>query len=598
MTPARALRLAGAALLLLAALAMAAEAQIYGPDSSPQKYRIKDSAGGGDPYAPNVAFGFDLEAGSTPLTLLEEQEATGANTCIPFGTGANAWKFPFYGVLYDCVRVADNGYLRFGPAPAASSVDAENLAAATAPNNVIAMWWTDLGVHHACSQIAGGNAKFRNVAGADPRLIITFRDVHAWGSLADECDTNTGVATNPNAPLVTFQAVLRPNGNILLQYEDARASAPCGQSFPCPVGIGIEDATGTNRLVYALDDETAFSSHALRIYPNHPPVAQPKLLVVNEDDPGPTTLTLAPFNARDEDGDLYKVVAVTPPAKGTLTVFDTGISYKPGPAHHCGTDTVTYTLQDALGLEASSTVEIIISCVNDKPSYTPGATHIAVEEDAGFRSIPWATDIRVAPPEAADELASQQVVFDVKNDAPMRFSIQPGIDSAGVLTFQTAPHVCSEKPVNVEVRGKDNGGTAFGGDDVADPALAMFTIQIGCRNDPPVFSHLPQLQFPAGSGPVDAAWASSIRPGPPEAVDEAAQKVVFTVGDGSGDRLTLDTPRVLANGRVVVRLDPTECGEATFPVHATDDGTPPAVSATALLRIVVPCELDARDDER
>lgn len=95
-----------------------------------------------------------------------------------------------------------------------------------------------------------------------------------------------------------------------------------------------------------------------------------------------------------------------------------------------------------INYSAPQTFTIDIAPVNDPPVFTAGPI-VTVEEDAGAYSNPWATDIAAAagllatPPTATDE-AAQLLQFEVAVDKPQLFSVQPRINSSGILEFTTA----------------------------------------------------------------------------------------------------------------------------------------------------------------
>src|SRR6185503_4536689 len=61
------------------------------------------------------------------------------------------------------------------------------------------------------------------------------------------------------------------------------------------------------------------------------------------------------------------------------------------------------------------------------------------------------------------------------------FTVQPTINSAGVLSFTPAPNAFGSATISVYAQ--DNGGTANGGVDTS--ATVMFTITVNGVNDPP-----------------------------------------------------------------------------------------------------------------
>jgi len=129
----------------------------------------------------------------------------------------------------------------------------------------------------------------------------------------------------------------------------------------------------------------------------------------------------------------------------------------------------------------TATFMIIVSPVNNPPSFTKGSDQ-TIDEDVGPQTITnWANNISPGPGES-----HQIVTFTVTNDNNALFSSQPEIDAnSGDLTFKSASD--SNGIVNVTVFITDNGGTDNGGIDHSDTANFMITITP--VNDAPVFTH-------------------------------------------------------------------------------------------------------------
>ena len=157
------------------------------------------------------------------------------------------------------------------------------------------------------------------------------------------------------------------------------------------------------------------------------------------------------------------------------------LTFTPAP-NAFGSATVTVTLHDDGGTtnggvdtSAPQTFTIFVTGVNDAPSFTPGG-NVAIDEDSGAYSAPWATSISAGPNEGG-----QTVHFNVSNDNNALFSVQPAISPSGVLTFTSAPNAFGSATVTVTLQ--DNGGTASGGVDTS--ASVTFTITINAVNDAP-----------------------------------------------------------------------------------------------------------------
>ncbi len=108
--------------------------------------------------------------------------------------------------------------------------------------------------------------------------------------------------------------------------------------------------------------------------------------------------------------------------------------------------------------------------VNQPPSFTKGANQTVNQNAPPQTVVNWATNISPGPPGEA----GQTVNFLVSNNNSGLFSLQPVISPTGTLTYTVATG--KSGTATVEVRLKDNGGTAGGGNDTS--AAQTFTIQV------------------------------------------------------------------------------------------------------------------------
>jgi hypothetical protein len=148
-------------------------------------------------------------------------------------------------------------------------------------------------------------------------------------------------------------------------------------------------------------------------------------------------------------------------------------------ADEFGTATITVTVTDPNGLTAQDTFTVTVVSVNDRPTFTGGPNQNVPAGAPAQTVVGWATGMSAGP---ANE-SGQTLTFQVTNDNNAIFTVQPAINVAtGTLTYTPAPGLGGFATVTVTLR--DNGGTAFGGQDTSVPYI--FTIEIGTPNLPPV----------------------------------------------------------------------------------------------------------------
>ena len=128
---------------------------------------------------------------------------------------------------------------------------------------------------------------------------------------------------------------------------------------------------------------------------------------------------------------------------------------------------------------AAQTFTVNVDFVNQPPQFTGGGD-VNGTENQPLIGVGWATHIVAGPPNESN----QTVAFNVTNDSPQLFTIQPTISPTGALTFWPAPYATGT--ANVTVALQDNGGTADGGQNTS--ATQTFSININYANQAPYFT--------------------------------------------------------------------------------------------------------------
>lgn len=121
---------------------------------------------------------------------------------------------------------------------------------------------------------------------------------------------------------------------------------------------------------------------------NDTPVANNDTITVDQD-----VSTFLPLLVNDTDvdsGSILSLSGFTNPNNGTVTPTATGVVYTPNPGF-TGSDSMTYTISDELGLESSpAIVNIIVSVVNVPPVAHTGS--YIIDEDNVLTGVVTAYD--------------------------------------------------------------------------------------------------------------------------------------------------------------------------------------------------------------
>ncbi|MBA2480826.1 MAG: tandem-95 repeat protein, partial [Planctomycetes bacterium] len=260
--------------------------------------------------------------------------------------------------------------------------------------------------------------------------------------------------------------------------------------------------------------------------------------------------------------DLPALFAVQPAVSsaGTLTFTPAANAY--------GTAVVWVNARDNGGaanggvdVSQNHRLEIVVTPVNDAPSFTTGADQVALEDSTAATVAGWATAISVGP---ANE-AGQTIAFQVTAADPARFSVAPAIDAAGTLSFTPAAN--AQGTTVITVRAQDSGGVATGGVDLS-PAQT-FSITLTAVNDAPSFTKgADQTVLEDALAQSISGWATAIASGP---ANEAAQVVSFSVTSDNAALFAV-APALSATGVLSFTAAANANGVAVITIVANDDG--------------------------
>jgi large repetitive protein len=278
---------------------------------------------------------------------------------------------------------------------------------------------------------------------------------------------------------------------------------------------------GMTTVTYTISDGNGGTSTAtvsLTVTPvNDVPVAQPDSATTPEDTP--VIVAVLP-NDSDVDGNPLTVVSAIAP-NGTVVINRDGtITYTPN-ANFNGSDTITYTISDAAGGFATTTVAVIVTPVNDVPV-------------AGNDSATTTEDAPVTIPVLANDSDADG------NPLTITSALSPNgtlvINPDGTISFTPAANFTGPATITYTVS-DGNGGTA----------TATVTVNVTPVNDAPVAVN-------------DSAVTS-----------EDMQLTISVLGNDSdvdGDMLSV-VNAVAGNGSVVINPD----GTITYTPNANFNGT-------------------------
>src|SRR5262249_53178849 len=155
------------------------------------------------------------------------------------------------------------------------------------------------------------------------------------------------------------------------------------------------------------------------------------------------------------------------------------------------------------------TFTVVVTAVNDAPSFTKGADQTVLEDAGAQTVVGWATGIAAGP---ANE-SGQALTFVVTNNTnPGLFAAGPAVSAAGLLTY--TPAATKSGGATTTIARGEGGGPPNGGVDQSPPQ--SFTTAVPAVNDPPTFTIAadPPAALEDGGAQTVNGFATALSAGP------------------------------------------------------------------------------------
>ncbi len=175
--------------------------------ASAATYAVRTSSQSGGPaYAPVTL------SGATSLSLGDDALSSSINI---------GFSFEFYGVSHSTLLVGANGFVTFDTSATASGCcHGQSLPDATAPNDLIALWWEDL------DPSAGGTIRYATVGSAPNRtFVVEFSNVPHWNNASATVSLQLQLHETTNDIEIHFTNAIGDSGGHTVGVENAAGDA-------------------------------------------------------------------------------------------------------------------------------------------------------------------------------------------------------------------------------------------------------------------------------------------------------------------------------------------------------------------------------------
>ncbi len=381
----------------------------------------------------------------------------------------------------------------------------------------------------------------------------------------------TGISAGPNEGGQSLSFALSATNSGMFSVQPAVSANGTLTYTPA------SNATGTSTVTITLSDDGGTANGG----DNDSDPQTFTITISNSNDP-PTTSGISNVNvledaddvvinlfsafddAEDQDNELdYNITLNTDPSlfRSTNINENNGNLRLRFAADANGSSILQVEATDTGGLSVTATFTVVVTPVNDAPSFSKGP-NLTVNAGAPMQNIPnWATNI---DPGAPNE-SFQSLSFSVSTPDAALFSTPPSLSSTGTLVFRPAQNTSGTASINVVLA--DNGGTSNGGSDTSAPQ--SFTITVANSNGAPTTSGIADINGdeddPTAVINLFAAFADNEDP-------DAA--LTYNVQQNTNPGLfTGGTPAINPSaGTLTLNFTPDAFGTSTLTVRATDTG--------------------------
>ncbi|MFN3191754.1 MAG: Ig-like domain-containing protein [Aureliella sp.] len=445
------------------------------------------------------------------------------------------------GALYSSKNLGFDGFVRkysLGtPPPPPVEIEARDSFDNGTPNGGTGPWTGPWNL--------GSNTGF--TSGSTPNDGSTHAIIQRRGSLTRQVDT-AGI-TNLN---LSFASKLRsfensdrayvkvsPDGSnwttlkTFVNGEDDNTYRDYSYDIPFEADtlwIRFEGDMSSSRYDYWYVDSVALTGQVA----SQPPVATDDSSTTDEDQ-SVTIDVLA--NDSDPEGDALSIASVTQASSGTATIVGGQVQYTPDPDFN-GSDSFTYTINDAAGNAARATVSLSVAPVNDAPVSADDSVTTLEDTPVTFDVLGNDSDVDGDSLSVQSATDGSSGLVSVNSDNTLTYTPNAGFFGTDAFTYTITDGNggTSTATVNVTVDEQNDPPTAVGDSATTNEDVSLLINVLANDNDPDNDSLSIQSVTQPASG-ITVIEAGQVRY-TPDSNFHGSDSFTYTIVDTAGNTAT------------------------------------------------------------
>lgn len=420
-----------------------------------------------------------VDLGVVPVTCPEGCDEQAFTFTVP--------SFKYNGVSYGNITISDNGLAIVGGGSASGTYTNKQLPDGSNPNNILAPFWSDFDLSDKSVGDTGGGdlavGVFTDGAGVK-WLALEWNKGQLYGDTSGTSYTFSIWIRTGDTEEVVFNYIDIPNipANVTIGAENVGGTIGTTYNFNGTGGsiatgdaLTLKNTTAGNVTIDYLAKATEFSFGTADMAETIEETSVEIDLLTNDVNPDKkvarASITGNGITANAQRivdispvGALSKATVVDAPANGTVTIIDTGIATYVPKKDFFGTDSFTYSVEDADGNQSEATkVTVTVANINDAPTVAPTGETLPVGQkitvmsnakdvDGDLLTYTWT---QTSGPNVTFDPAAKNISFTAKEQGSYTFTVVANDGKLNSNTGEVTAIAAADKST-------DNGGGSLG----------------------------------------------------------------------------------------------------------------------------------------